>query len=844
MKYECRQRIANALPQQQRAVRPWLVLFVAVATLLRAMELGAASPPTLRLVSDLFVLDTRFQPMGLQIQGPAELLSGSSATYRAILQYSDGTAKDVTAVAAWQIVSGGAFATSLRGGVLEAGLTPSTAQVQITASYSEAGTTVVVIPYFVVTIQPRLAVSFAYRTEQLNGGVQRYVFSAAATGRRQEPVTYAWDVNSDNQFIDGYGQEWTVDFPQPGSYRIGVRATDKTGASATAYQTVSVERRTVGEPESASAVDIEEGALVGPTGAAFQPLDSRRAAGLLVLVHGMCNSAAEPWLKDMAQAVEQQLASGSVPNICFYDWHKTANPAKYVLTQGASDSTGCSTGELFVNVVSKAIREAGRSQGQELAGKIHGQIKAGKVSKDAKIHLIGHSAGGFVVGECALQLRQAGINASQVTMLDTPHPFRKHVEDCQAGSGRIDRYITSLYGEFAPEVDGTSCELQWWARYAALVVGCGALGPAAGLPAMGLPAQLACLSAVLGSDVRRCRPAVAEAADYHRLYVASVPYQRLDVAAHQYACTWYTATITSGTAEGFWYSPWRGNSFPGRLMRQGVQPQLPSASVSIPLTNFAFFGTASAQGGAYVLQESGNAGILQSVTLPMGTESLRFRYRFTSPGDGDYLTVHWGTNSPVYLGLDTSISRETVVSGEASLAEYAGQSDTLVLKLVSRGQTNAVLTLDSIELTLNDDPDGDGLTSAQEAIVGSDPLFYDTDDDGLSDGQEVNTFRTNPVLADTDGDGAADGQEISAGTDPLVADGALRIESIQANNDETVTLEWRGAANRFYRVNQADALPVTRFSTLTNRLPAQLPLTRYTTPPATSTTQFYWIEVE
>jgi len=47
--------------------------------------------------------------------------------------------------------------------------------------------------------------------------------------------------------------------------------------------------------------------------------------------------------------------------------------------------------------------------------------------------------------------------------------------------------------------------------------------------------------------------------------------------------------------------------------------------------------------------------------------------------------------------------------------------------------------------TETSDADGDGLTDAQEALLG-----------------------TNPDLADTDGDGLNDGLEVSMGTDPLV----------------------------------------------------------------------------
>jgi hypothetical protein len=67
------------------------------------------------------------------------------------------------------------------------------------------------------------------------------------------------------------------------------------------------------------------------------------------------------------------------------------------------------------------------------------------------------------------------------------------------------------------------------------------------------------------------------------------------------------------------------------------------------------------------------------------------------------------------------------------------------------------------------DPDGDGLTSDEEASLGSDPNDPDTDDDGLIDGEEV-FLGTDPTNPDTDGDGFGDLAEEQAGTSPLDPD--------------------------------------------------------------------------
>ena len=83
----------------------------------------------------------------------------------------------------------------------------------------------------------------------------------------------------------------------------------------------------------------------------------------------------------------------------------------------------------------------------------------------------------------------------------------------------------------------------------------------------------------------------------------------------------------------------------------------------------------------------------------------------------------------------------------------------------------ADLDQDGIGDACDDDIDGDGLSNAQEASLGTDPQNPDTDGDGLTDGQEVNVYNTDPLKADTDGDGLTDGQEVSVYmTNPLKAD--------------------------------------------------------------------------
>ena len=68
------------------------------------------------------------------------------------------------------------------------------------------------------------------------------------------------------------------------------------------------------------------------------------------------------------------------------------------------------------------------------------------------------------------------------------------------------------------------------------------------------------------------------------------------------------------------------------------------------------------------------------------------------------------------------------------------------------------------------DSDGDGLTDAQEATIGTDPANPDTDADGISDGDEINVWGSDPLNLDTDGDLLYDGGELLFVTAILDAD--------------------------------------------------------------------------
>lgn len=114
-----------------------------------------------------------------------------------------------------------------------------------------------------------------------------------------------------------------------------------------------------------------------------------------------------------------------------------------------------------------------------------------------------------------------------------------------------------------------------------------------------------------------------------------------------------------------------------------------------------------------------------------------------------------------------------------SLLLFQGQSESArstqtalaALNEIVAGTQTAVANQTQAAILGEQDRDGDGLSDRREGEIGTDPEKPDTDEDGLSDGEEVLRRNTNPLNPDTDQDGLTDGDEVLRyGIDPLLTD--------------------------------------------------------------------------
>ena len=117
------------------------------------------------------------------------------------------------------------------------------------------------------------------------------------------------------------------------------------------------------------------------------------------------------------------------------------------------------------------------------------------------------------------------------------------------------------------------------------------------------------------------------------------------------------------------------------------------------------------------------------------------------------------------LGILAVLLIAGALFGFNAFTGYIGQQATSTVVIQATG---AVATETAVA---GEDTDGDGLSNALEAELGTFPNLADTDEDGLNDGEEIRIWNTEPLNRDTDGDNLSDGDEVNnIGTSPVNAD--------------------------------------------------------------------------
>lgn len=179
------------------------------------------------------------------------------------------------------------------------------------------------------------------------------------------------------------------------------------------------------------------------------------------------------------------------------------------------------------------------------------------------------------------------------------------------------------------------------------------------------------------------------------------------------------------------------------------------------------------------------------------------------------------TNASLYVDL---LDTNDIEVADNILGNLLAGTDTTVttnMNIPLETYTNAtsiVLRRGSGQITIYQsllyiDKDNDGLDADQEKQLGTSDNHTDSDNDGLSDYQEVFTHNTDPTNADTDGDGVSDGLEVNLyGTNPLVQNISPHCYFVENFEINTVTLGDLNAQNG-WNVTRADTALVVSNNT-------------------------------
>jgi len=784
--------------------------------------------------SGTFLLNTLgTAPTELEIVGLAAVVAGSKTDYR-VIWHAGFSDLDVTSDVRWRFLTGAPGNTGMVQSTFYAGETNSPATVQIVASYLAATGQSQDSPAFTITITPHLKTAVA----ATQTGTGKFTLTATPTNNTGT-TTVSWDLNGDGKYGDAYGETATVDFGSwTGTTKVKVLVTDGNGNTHIETRNVVVNKSpVVNQPTGTKpAYDPTDFFLILPdqtgTPFVFNPdgLD-RQSTGLVVIAHGLYSSTQDDWMREMGAGIENRCRQNGLtpPNVALLDWSGLSmDPSplpplqeallKALIVGGLQQGNWVAAG---IGATGEAInlgfdlwwvKKNGMVSGQNLANWIYLNSCCGskpQIDKNRPIHLIGHSAGGFVMGEAARILKHPSsgmprVYVDRVTMLDTPFVEKSHIAEGSENypnPGTVERYVSSIWGSLA----------------------------------FGWP--------VSTNNYYR----------YENVWTAATP--GYNWISHGDAHDWYTrSTIWK---EGDPYAILENDGFAFSPILAGIKAAastqrqiLAVSSAGVELmsdyipSGWQTFGSAVEYTGTWTLTEAADAGMWTDMTMPVAAQNLVFEFHFTQPGDGDFLAVHFGDMPVLYRGIDQALSRDGWVSAEVPLDLIGETTGKLVFTLVSRGNPNAQVQVRNIRITQSDDVDGDGLTNEQEAALGTDPRNPDTDGDGLRDGDEVNIYHTDPLLADTDGDGQSDATELLVGTDPLFNGSFFRVTDIHKGVTGGISLSWPGASGKTYRIRRSQALSTGNYEIIATGIPAVLPLTTFTDPAPPAGRGFYWVEVE
>lgn len=238
---------------------------------------------------------------------------------------------------------------------------------------------------------------------------------------------------------------------------------------------------------------------------------------------------------------------------------------------------------------------------------------------------------------------------------------------------------------------------------------------------------------------------------------------------------------------------WSGNGNFGTMEDPGNGNTLTSAPVLANTGGTKQFTITRAANGAFritiIVASGDNEGTEYTVTVDDSSGSVNSNYDHVANG----LTYHVFDvsegDSDIQINITSTTQNRSLmgIAFDGGVVDITDPTDSNSNEIGDNWETFYFGSLGVVDPNADEEPDG--LTNLEEWQNLTRPMVADTDSDGLEDGEEVDTYSTDPTDNDTDGDGYDDKFEVTNSSDPTdstslppVPDGLISVD-LQGSNE-------------------------------------------------------------
>ena len=215
---------------------------------------------------------------------------------------------------------------------------------------------------------------------------------------------------------------------------------------------------------------------------------------------------------------------------------------------------------------------------------------------------------------------------------------------------------------------------------------------------------------------------------------------------------------------------WSGNGNFGTMEDPGNGNTLTSAPVLANTGGTKQFTITRAANGAFritiIVASGDNEGTEYTVAVDDSSGSVNSNYDHVADGLAYHVFDVSEGDSDIQINITSTTQNRSLmgIAFDGGVIDITDPTDSNSNGIGDNWETFYFGSLGVVDPDADEEPDG--LTNLEEWQNLTRPMVADTDSDGLEDGEEVDTYSTDPTDNDTDGDGYNDKFEVTNSSDP------------------------------------------------------------------------------